>query len=397
MGDLRFTPVSTHGSQAGMKKDLKFTPVLPEGLSSAGMSLRSGLRFTPSVEGLLKRCDDKVLNEYSLDWWTQSSLFQYNALMVSSFYGLEKSNFRDYYNIPQKNFLFIADSGGYQISTQKVTIEPLDILKWMERNADVGTTLDVPPLDMSLKVVGTFENFKQGAELSRRNYEIMYRNWTGKPEMLKVIHGATPEWLDYWIQVTKDFDFDGLAFSPKPLTTETVATVLAYAHNLGVRKVHVFLGTGEEITPLLVYAKKFFDRLTFDSSSFSIAGARYRSYYYPYKLSKTIDFGKQYNSNLDTLPCTCPVCTLSTIKDFNDEGSLPGGLIALHNLYVYLQYYIFLKNLSADRNLYTDFLKDQNLLETIKMLNFLDTSSETDFYTAYKKYFGRQSLEDFFA
>jgi len=415
--DVIFTPVTMHGSQAGMKtRDkggfalLKFTPVLPEGLSSAGHFLRKHGRFTPvwarnnidpkaiftpSITGLEDR--GKIEKEdisFTLDWWTKNAMFNYDALMISTFYGLEKWNFREYYKIPRKNFLLVADSGGFQISTQKVEIEPLHILKWMEANVDVGMTLDVPPSDMSLKVVGTFENFKRGARNSKRNYDIMYRNWDGKLDMLKVIHGTNPEWLDYWYNLMKDYEFSGLAFSPKPLTVESVAVTLAYAMHVGAKKAHIFLGTGADITPLTVYAKKFFDRLTFDSSSFSISGAKFRSYFLPYKLSKSIDFGGKYKGEFKNLPCTCPVCQLATIKDFNAEGSLPGGLIALHNLYVYLQYYYFLTNLSDDRKTYVSFLQTQNLDNTIMMLDFLDLSNEIGFYDAYNEFFKKEKIEN---
>ena len=124
-----FTPVSMHGSQAGLKKDLRFTPVLPEGLASAGHYLRTGLRFTPSVEGLIKRVEEKISNEYTLDWWTPTSLFHYNSLMVSTFYGLEREDFREYYEIPRKDFLLVTDSGGFQIFSQKVAIEALQVLQ----------------------------------------------------------------------------------------------------------------------------------------------------------------------------------------------------------------------------------------------------------------------------
>jgi hypothetical protein len=288
--------------------------------------------------------------------------------MISTFYGLDKWNFRDYYKIPRKNFLLVADSGGYQISTQKVPIEPIKVLKWMEANVDVGMTLDVPPLDMSLKVVGTFENFKRGARNSKRNYDIMYRSWDGKLDLLKVIHGSKPEWIKYWYDLMKDYEFSGLAFSPKPLTVESVAINLAFANHVGAKKVHIFLGTGADITPLTVYAKKFFDRLTFDSSSFSISGARYRS---------------------------CPVCQLATIKDMNDEGSLPGGLIALHNLFVYLQYYYFLVNLSDDKETYFSFLQTQELDNVIRMLEFLDLANDIGFYDAYNKFFEKEKVESF--
>jgi len=398
-----FTPVTMHGSQAGMKTKtkgaygrLRFTPVLPEGLASAGYYLRKHIRFTPAISGLEDRGKiEKEGNSFTLDWWTKTAMFNYDALMISTFYGLEKSNFREYYNIPRKNFLLFADSGGFQIFSQKIKIEPLYVLKWQERNVDVGLTLDVPPLDASQNVVGDFDTFKRAAEQSKRNYLIAHRNWNEKLELLKVIHGSSPSRLDYWKKTVEDLEFSGYAFSPKPVCAETVAIVLAYAKEIGAKKIHIFLGSGEVVTPIMIYARKFFDRLTFDSSSFSSAGARYRRYYLPYKISRGISFGGGYNGKIKNLPCSCPVCQLATVKDMNAEGSLPGGLIALHNLYVYLQYYHFLTNLSDDEELYKAFLNDRGLKTTVRMLDFLDYSAEVGFYDAYNTVFEKEKTTSY--
>lgn len=346
------------------------------------------------------RAGTKLERGYTLDWWTPTSLYRYNALMVSAFYGLERWDFREYYDIPRKNFLFVADSGGFQIFSQRVHIEPEDILRWQEKNVDVGITLDVPPQDLSPNIIGDFDTFKDAARRSKRHYEVMHRNWKEEIELLKVIHGATPDRLDFWRKTVEDLEFSGYAFSPKPINVQTTALVLAYAREIGAKKVHIFLGSGEKVTPVMVYAKKWFDRLTFDSSSFSISGARYQRYFLPYKLSKSIAFGGQYKGKIKRLPCSCPVCQLATIDDLRVEkgsyatktASLPGGLIALHNLYVYLQYYHFLTALTDYKELFRSFLEDRGLPTTVKMLDFLDFADEAGFYDAYNKFFGRTTL-----
>ena len=95
---FKFTPATTSGSQAGMKKDLKYTPTLPRGLGLAGYSLQYNLKFVPSVMGMDSRVktikfspawainknndphyDPKEVNEkfagYTLDWWTPTAIF----------------------------------------------------------------------------------------------------------------------------------------------------------------------------------------------------------------------------------------------------------------------------------------------------------------------------------
>jgi hypothetical protein len=83
------------------------------------------------------------------------------------------------------------------------------------------------------------------------------------------------------------------------------------------------------------------------------------------------------------------------VKDMNDEGSLPGGLIALHNLYVYLQYFYFLKCLSDDKETYVSFLKTQELDSVIRMIDFLDLSADIGFYDAYDKFFKKEKVNSY--
>ena len=191
--------------------------------------MQKSMKFKPSIKDLAVDAL-KIEREYSLDWWSHSSIFRYNALMVSSFYGMKWGNFRQFYNIPKNDFLFLADSGGYQVSTQKVAIEPTEVLNWMEANVDVGMTLDVPPLDMSLKVVGTFENFKLAARHSKRNYEIMHRNRQSEDlKLLKVVHGYSLKELHQFHEAVKDIEFDGHAFGANQNDVRSVGLVLGFA------------------------------------------------------------------------------------------------------------------------------------------------------------------------
>jgi len=421
--NLVFTPVTTHGSQAGMKKDLTFVPGLPSGLSSAGHSLRGRskfvpgwslnntnpkLTFTPSMEGMYKRGKVK---EFTLDWWTKTAIFRYNALMVSAAYGIDEWEFRDFYKIPKKDFLFVTDSGGYQIFSQGLKLEAVDILRWMENNADVGLTLDRPPLKTGRTPIlgkedeiprAQEEDFKISIEKSRRNYEIMHRNrQSDKLKLLKVIHGYSLRELNQFYDAVKDLEFDGHAFGANQDDVRSVALVLGFAQTVEKERIHMFLITGEYTAPVVIYAKRFFNHLTFDSSSFSVTGARYRKWYYPGKIGSGIPFGKSYKSSLKDLPCTCPVCQLAEIEHLNMEGSIPGGLIALHNLHQVLTYFYILEKLADSPDDYIQYLRLSGCPQkTIESVEYLRCIEENDFDTANKKYHmesvGTTDLEEFF-
>jgi len=397
--DLRFYP-SRQPPSSLTQETLKFVPT-----QARGLWVRNDYKFVPSVFGILDRLsttERRERREYSLDWWTDTALYYYDSLLVSAYYGMEKWDFREFYKIPRKNFLFVSDSGGWQVVTQSVKIEPIDLLKWMEHNADFGLTLDVPPVDPISKKTyldDQFEGFKKTAELSRRNYEIMHRHWKENDfQLLKVIHGVGPRQLDYWYRQVEDLEFSGLAFSPHPPSEQNIAILLAYGRDKGAKKVHIFTGTGIETTPIVIYGRKYFDQLTYDSSAFSTQGAALRAYFVPYDLGQKILFGKSYNSTLKQLPCNCPVCQLATVDDLNSPGSVPGGLIALHNLWVYLMYCVFLDSITESKDIFIEYLRRNNLTETIKAVRFLDLSEEVGFYDAYNRIYkaGGQDVSNLF-
>lgn len=406
---MSFTPATMHGSQVGMKKELKFVPSLPQNLSTAGHSIKGGTKFVPtqalglyvgddpqykfvpSVFGMIDRSAERFKKSYTLDWWTENSIFRYNSLLVSAYYGMDVWDFREHYKIPPRKdgFLFVADSGGWQIASQQVKIDPLEILRWQEHNADVGFLLDVPPVEPGTYMSYVdFNKFKDCATMAKRNYEIVHsRRRSNDLELLKPIHGGTMKELNYFWDVVKDLEFEGVAFSPKPATPMTIALELCFGYNKGVDIVHLFTGTGLNTIPVVVYARKMFERLTFDSSSFSVQGARFRSYCNPYYLSSGITFGRGYQSTLDKLPCDCPVCSLATVDDLNSDGSLAGGLIALHNLWTTLKYINHLTLLSESYTDYVNFLRVYSRDEdTIKAIGFINCVLENDLDHALKEY-----------
>jgi tRNA-guanine family transglycosylase len=418
---FRFTPATVSGSQVGMKKDLRYTPALPRGLSSAGYTLRYNIKFTPSVMGMETRSKsskftpvwamnknndpDTEFEGFTLDWWTDTAIFNYDALLVSAFYGLDHPDFREYYGIPRDNFIFVGDSGGYQIWTQKVQIEPTDILRWQENNVDIGLTLDVPPPSP----VVNWKDFEYAAKQTYRNSEIMHRNRQSEDILMyKVIQGDNQKEMDYWWDVMSDLEFDGISIAPRPPNAEKMAIGLGFAMSKGVKNIHVLLGTGGGTIPTIIYARKYFDLLTVDSSSFSSAGAIYRSYYLPFNISQTLAFGKQFNGELKELPCDCPVCQVSSVKDMNltkndqDTGgrsmaSISGGLIALHNLYMVLRHHHFLEKLSDDRENFISYLRTQGLDEAIAGIEFLDSVNERGFEDVYKEKYEHESFNDWWA
>jgi hypothetical protein len=115
--------------------------------------------------------------------------------------------------------LIVADSGGFQIASGRLFIsgdsDRLRILRWLENNAEVAMTLDVPtgpvaknPHLYRYKTVqdcltDTLENLKF-FDANRKNPHTRFLN---------VVQGNTPTEADAWYDAVKVFEFEGWALA----------------------------------------------------------------------------------------------------------------------------------------------------------------------------------------
>jgi len=90
-----------------------------------------------------------------LEWWNKDNpFFKYPYLLVSAFMGVQSKWTREE-NVKEKDVIVFGDSGGFQAVTLGKVQPTISVLKWLERNCDIGFTLDYSPFE---KV----ENFKKG-------------------------------------------------------------------------------------------------------------------------------------------------------------------------------------------------------------------------------------------
>ena len=393
----KFTPAYHGALKMEDTSKFKFTPASNAGHPGPLGIQKGDKKFTPSIRGMEGRSH---LNHdgYSLTWWKDNSFFKHDAMLVSAYYGMKMAwNFREKYRIPRKDFVFVADSGGFQALTQGVREEPINILKWQERNADIGFMLDIPPLDpVSLGPVNDFDFFKKCADQSHRNCDIMTRNRENEEfKFYGVLQGSKEKELDYWYKGLEEFDLDGMSLSHKPPNDPMqIALLGAYAKSKGIKNIHVLLGTGFETTPIIIYESRYFDFLTFDSSSYGV-GAQLMKYNIP-NSKNAIHFGRKYDGKTKGLPCNCPVCSVITIEDLQKGGSVPGALMSLHNLYIYIQRVEYLKTIE-DAEEFMTYAKQTHSKKTIRALEFLRHFEEHGFEAAYRRYFrkGRKLSEAF--
>jgi len=328
-------------------------------------------------------------------WWRDDNIsgYRHPAVLLSAPYFVKNSR-SDL--LIGDDVLVVGDSGGFQILTGKIDwLEPITILRWQEENCDIGITLDVPPVS-SISSIPDISFVEKCARKSARNYEIAARNRRNdKLLLLKPLHGAKLEQLKIWHKHIKDIDLDGYALSPKPAADPMIFALHAtFIHEAEMpERIHVFLGSGPNIIPVIIYSSYFFKNVTFDSTT-PLLRARNRYYiisfvpvtFYIRMLSrKTLP-------SIKRLPCDCPVCSkISSATDFYKGISDGEKFLELHNLFITLRYIHTLDALCDCRDLFHEYVRvfcsDETLKAIEMMMYYEEGHSVSECYEKFSAYF----------
>ena len=118
----------------------------------------------------------------------------------------------------RRSTLVVGDSGGYQIATGKLRIngdaDRMKILRWLEANADVAMTLDVPTAPVGKKKDYLYSSSRAclTATLEHLNFFRDNRK-SDKVRFLNVLHGNNMREADAWYDAVKGYQFEGWAFA----------------------------------------------------------------------------------------------------------------------------------------------------------------------------------------
>ena len=346
------------------------------------------ITYTPVYTRLVER----EFEGMNFRWWKSDAIVKHSALLITAATGMKEWNFREKHNIPRKGFTLINDSGGFQLLTGQVPfLEPINVLRWMERNADIGMTLDVPPIDpVTLGPLDDIVYFRKCAEKSARYYEKMYADRVSTHlQLLKVLQGGNKKELELWYKITNECSFDGFSLSIKPPSDPMqVALLSSFIHEKEQpKRIHILLGTGYDVIPAIIYASKLFENITFDSASY-IVGAQYRKYMLPIDPKMHIQFlTDKTDSRLKTLPCSCPICQKLEAHNLYGNGSRIGVAISIHNLWVMKEYIKTVESLIDDKELLISFVRKNCSPKTLKSIEMIDDYIEKgDFSMTYEKY-----------
>jgi hypothetical protein len=250
-----------------------------------------------------------------LSFLLKDSFFYYpNALYSAGVaewdIGKSKINDKAVLKRDRLNTFMLADSAGYQVSTDALpidwdkpekTMEP--ILRWQEHMADVGMYLDIPS---RLRNVETFEKKNKAGEIVKStsnrffgdqsgilqrsvdNYEF-FASLKPKIKMLKPIQGETIDEVIDWYKAVKHIPCCGYAFaSPMTKNYGNLLAAIDYIWRDGGfdegqdKYLHIFgrgsPSDGVALTALMWALRQFVSpdiRVTFDSSSPVLASGRY--------------------------------------------------------------------------------------------------------------------------
>ena len=355
-----------------------------------------GSNYVPAVSSHTLKCQmtNMMYNDIGFRFFDKgNSFFDYDMQLINA-YDISSSekdnNHRSRMKYPD-DMVLIGDSGGFQIMMANkkgigINIDPIKILRWMENNADIGMNLDSPPTD----------NFEYSLRTSIQNFELFQNNRENYIfKLYNILHGKSYNDIITWYSHVKDFDFDGWAIGIRP-HTNTYLKILSFLYLLEhgeesiYQNTHFFgISSMDNMIALSMLSKKFDLSLTFDSSTWA-TGYRFSDYYFPLDVRHKSRLGQTKNS-MKSLPCDCPVCQSTDIKEIYKYETMTPSLISYHNLYNFIETNRMINVLVDDIEALFQYGKsvNENILisDIVNILNDFDNYNTEYIYSKYKKLF----------
>ena len=246
-----------------------------------------------------------------------------------------------------------------------ISISPLEVLRWLESNVDIGMNLDIPiwkDFDSPLKQ--SLENFRI-FEQNRINYDFKLYN---------ILHGRTLAEMETWYDAVKGFAFDGWALGIKPsinVYLQTLGYMFLYEKDARClqNNCHYFgVSSFRNMMAASMLAKHFDVAVTFDSASYDLGG-RYRGYYFPLNVRRFVYMRRQDSKSMKSVPCKCPVCSNITIEDLYSPDTSAGLLISAHNLFQFTEVNRMLNTIVEDEYVLGSFAQTMGEQDVVSNLN----------------------------
>ena len=290
-------------------------------------------------------------------YWLDTCDISYNNLLVSPFTtGWDKN--RTHFS---KQNMIYADSGGFQAITMHKKLSSLDVLRWQERIANIGFTLDVPPHFFSKNY--SEQEFQKCMYQSNKNADLMWRFRANEDMQLwGVVQGRNYNECKLWYEdLTNDHEFDGYCIA---LSIHKSNSELPWIEQLRfaktVPKRFHFLGYSENLFTLVLAKLSQLTKIdyTYDSSTQNIGG-RWGKYIHP-QTYKNLPL-----KDMKELNCSCNFCKNHSI----DELRIETQYVNLHNLFTKIEFCKFANSLTDEEFFsYIKELVNENQLSQISGL-----------------------------
>jgi tRNA-guanine family transglycosylase len=265
-------------------------------------------------------------------WWRKECpiyhpyvLVSYGQILPSTIFLKDRqylANYTKYMELTD-DVKLILDSGGFQIVSRKMDIDPREVLEWQLANArpgDIIVPLDYPPPPDA----SSLEQIEPLAQKTARSTELWLKavdRHGGDLKVLVPIQGRWREAIDLWVKYTRDYvqttgmvAFGGLAFSP-PLPRETYINIFLMrvkpVLDLGVKYIHVF---GASTPFLLAYFMFFSNHAGIDMSTDTSKPSKLTAFgriVFPGQPTKYIlRFFRRSDLEVTALRCHCSPCQI---------------------------------------------------------------------------------------
>jgi queuine/archaeosine tRNA-ribosyltransferase len=277
---------------------------------------------------------NKIEANPELKFWGDTGIFKYDKLLYSYHYLQDryKKDKTSYFKRIGYTGKLMLDSGGFQVRSLGVKIEPEDVIKTYElEKPTVGIILDAP---FSIgweddRVDYTYKNVIYMAEQKHR---------IPNTELINILHGFTLNERKRYYEKFKIFNdkLDGwCSASPKkyPPIYDAWTTIFLYEQDntLKNKRLH-FLGlTGNKKMPVIYYLAKLnlIKTISFDSTKYGREGLMY-DIRNPSFLGERLSISKNAKGKLKSNSfCPCPVCSNTTIEQMQSDCNYS----ILHNLF----------------------------------------------------------------
>ena len=318
------------------------------------------------------------------------SFFHYPYLLVSAYYMLNGNIDQNFIKYPEDS-LIIGDSGGYQILSfgrkgQSISITPLQVLRWLEENVDIGMNLDNPP---------DYAHFDKSLEKSIENFQFFQDNRINYNfKLYNILHGNNLDQIKTWHSAVKNFNFDGWALGIHP-STNIYLKIIAYLYLQEQQEpdlltnCHFFGVSGPaNMISTAMLSKYFNSAITFDSSSWSW-GQRFRDFWFSNDIRHCVRLGRLFKNSMSGIPCDCPVCRTMSLGDLYNQASdgMTPFLLSYHNLYNYINVNNNINIMADDSEVLLEYCKslgEESLFNNIN--NILNCNEQHGVNFTYEKY-----------